>query len=82
MNELIHVEAENRGGALRPTAFIWAGQRHIIRDHGRQWDENGERHFLGMTVDQRPYELVYVADVGQWRLRKSPTDLGNRPPAS
>ncbi|MGA9531182.1 MAG: hypothetical protein WBR18_00540 [Anaerolineales bacterium] len=79
MNELIQVEAEDHDGELRPTAFIWEGRRYAVHHHGRQWNEKGVRHFLVMTADRRPYELVYSEESGQWRLHRSPTELGSHP---
>jgi len=82
MNEVIQVELAEDADQQRPVAFTWDGRRYAVHHHGRQWHEDGEHHFLVMTADRRPFELVHSEALGGWRLRKSPTDFGGRPAAS
>lgn len=79
MNETIEVEAtRDRRGRLRPTAFTWRGQRHVITFWGRKWEQNGEEHFLVMVAGDRVYELTHHPHQGTWRLRRRPKDFGPR----
>ena len=79
MNEAIDVEVHLMAdGAIRPLAFSWRGRRYRVTSIGRQWEQDGERHFLVMTLDEQVYELAYLQKEGGWRLRRRPQDF--RPP--
>ena len=79
MNEVIAVEVRLKAdGAMRPLAFSWRGKRYRVTSIGRQWEQDGERHFLVMTPDEQVYELAYLQKEGDWRLRRRPQDF--RPP--
>ena len=79
MNESIAVEVRLKAdGAIRPLAFSWRGKRYRVTSIGRQWEQDGERHFLVMTPDEQVYELAYLQKEGDWRLRRRPQDF--RPP--
>jgi hypothetical protein len=79
VNEAIAVEVRLKAdGAIRPLAFSWRGKRYRVASIGRQWEQDGERHFLVMTPDERVYELAYLQKEGGWRLRRRPQDF--RPP--
>ena len=77
MSDPIAVEARfERDGSIRPLAFVWEDEIRRVVSHGRQWEENGERHFLVMTADEGVYELAYQQQDGIWRLLRRPQDLG------
>lgn len=82
MSDHIQVEVRIDDGQPRPAAFTWNGRRFDIYHHGRQWDEGDGHHFLVMTQDRRPFELVHSDVNGSWRLAKSPVDFGGRPAMS
>jgi hypothetical protein len=76
MNDIIPVEARfETDGSIRPLAFYWKGDRHQIASTGRQWETEGERHFLVMTFQQKVYELSYSHEEGFWQLRRKPSDF-------
>ncbi len=76
MKEAIAVEARfEPDGTLRPIAFEWDQRRYIIEDYGRQWEENGRRHFLVMVSSDQVFELVYLTGENQWQLWRSPHDF-------
>ena len=79
MNEAIVVEVRLKtNGSIRPLAFSWRGKQYRVTSIGRQWEQDGERHFLVMTPDEQVYELAYLQKEGCWRLRRRPQDF--RPP--
>ena len=79
MNEAIAVEVRLKAdGTIRPLAFSWRGKRYRVTSIGRQWEQDGERHFLVMTAGEQVYELAYRQKEGDWRLRRRPQDF--RPP--
>ncbi len=79
MNEPVDVEAQfSADDRIRPMMFVWRGQRHQVASLGRQWETNGERHFLVMTADERVYELVYLIEKAGWRLRRAPEHFGRK----
>jgi hypothetical protein len=81
MKEPIAVEARFEvDGSLRPTAFEWNGERYIIENQGRHWDEDGVQHFLVMTTGDRVFELVHLQGENQWRLSRIPQDF--KPPTT
>ena len=76
MTESIPVEARfEQDGSLRPIAFEWQGRRFEIESHGRQWEESGKHHFLVMVSGDQVFELVYLRQGNQWRLKRSPKDF-------
>jgi hypothetical protein len=80
MTESIPVEARFKtDGSLRPIAFEWQDRRFEIESHGRQWEENGEHHFLVMVSGDQVFELVYLQEDNQWRLKRSPKDFNRHP---
>ncbi len=77
MNESIAVEARfEEDGAIFPLAFIWQGRRYSISSLGRQLEQDGERRFLVMTLNEQIYELAYQPMEGTWRLSRRPGDFG------
>jgi len=79
VNEVIAVETRFKAdGVIRPLAFSWRGKRYHVASIGRQWEQDGERHFLVMTPDEQVYELAYLLKEGCWRLRRRSQDF--RPP--
>ena len=76
VNETIAVEVRLKAnGAILPLAFSWRGKRYRVTSIGRQWEQEGERHFLVMTADEQVYELAYLRKEGDWRLRRLPQDF-------
>ncbi len=65
-------------GSIRPLAFVWEGELISITSLGRQWEQDGEIHFLVMSLDERVYELAYRPSEGRWRLYPRPQDLGGK----
>ena len=79
MNNGITVEARfEPDGSIRPLNFIWRGRHHRIHAIGRQWEEDGRRHFLVMAPGERVYELIYLPKQGTWHLGRRPEDYGGR----
>jgi hypothetical protein len=77
MKQAIAVEVRfEPDGSIRPLNFIWRGQRYRISSIGRQWEEDGTRHFLVMCLDERVYELVHLPDQSTWHLGRRPEDFG------
>ena len=80
MSEPIAVEARfEANGTLRPIAFEWKGQRFIIENHGRRWEENGTQHFLVMVQGEQVFEIAFLQGENQWQLLRSPQDFKGRP---
>ena len=78
MDETIVVEARfETDGGIVPQAFIWREQRYPIRDLGRQWETEDERHFLVMTANREVYELAFHIPESKWRLRRTPDHFGS-----
>jgi len=76
VNEAIAVEVRFKAdGAIRPLAFSWQGKRNQVASIGRQWEQDGERHFLVMTPDEQVYELAYLPKEECWRLCRRPQDF-------
>jgi hypothetical protein len=57
-----------RSYAERPTAFIWEGAEHKVRDIEREWLEPGEKHFRLRTEDDRLFELCYYEKGDRWSV--------------
>ena len=75
----IAVEARfETDGSLRPLAFVWEGESIRIASYGRQWEQDGEDHFLVMSANEQVYELVYLQSEGIWQLYQRPQDLGRK----
>lgn len=59
-------------GRVRPTAFLWRGQRHALVSWGRQWtaesDDGAWRCFLVQTVNGDAAELRWNQRTHQWWL--------------
>jgi hypothetical protein len=58
-------------GAIRPTAFVWRGQRRSVTGLGRQWEEADGRHVLVTTTNGSRYELCLTSAQKSWRLRRA-----------
>jgi PncC family amidohydrolase len=62
---------------LVPMAFSMGGNRHIIIDWGRRWNEDDSEHMLVRTQDSRTYEIAFDEHEATWRLvRKLRTPRG------
>jgi hypothetical protein len=80
LTQSIPVEARfESDGTFRPIAFEWQGQRFEIESHGRQWKEQNTHHFLVIVSGDQVFELVYLHDENQWRLRRTPHDFDRSP---
>jgi hypothetical protein len=79
MDANIIVEARfEADGKILPLAFIWREERYPVSDLGRQWETEGEQHFLVMTPNRNVYELAFVKAESGWRLRRTPDHFGSR----
>ena len=77
MHAPVTVEARfEADGSIRPLAFMLDQQLIRIASLGRQWEHNGERHFLVMSPDERVHELAYLPQQGVWRLCRRPQAPG------
>ena len=75
----IAVEARfETDGSLRPLAFMWEDEFIRVASCGRQWEQDGEDHFLVMSVNEKVYELVYLQSEGLWQLHRRPQDLSRK----
>lgn len=54
-------------------SLAWQGRRHVVTDHGRQWEAADGRHVLVMTAGARVFELLHDRAAGTWALVKAPT---------
>ena len=76
MSESIPVEAQfEPDGTLIPLAFKWQGQQYTVVSYGRQWEENGRRHYLVMVSGDQVFELIYLQKDNQWQVARSPYDF-------
>ena len=72
----IAVEARfNPDGSLQPLAFEYKGRRYQPLSHGRQWEQDGRKHFLVMTPGREVFEICYLPSQAQWRLVRLPRDF-------
>lgn len=55
-------------GTIRPLAFVWKGRSMRITDWGRQWEKEGSRHFLVMTLGLRIWELRFMPLSLEWSI--------------
>lgn len=79
MNEAIEVVAHfDESGTVIPRAFVWGGEKRPILSLGRQWVQNGDRHFLVMTAEEQVYELAYRTAEMTWYLLRNQQDFGGR----
>jgi hypothetical protein len=77
LRELITVEARlDDEGLLRPQAFVWRGQRCVVLNHGRRWEQDGQLHFLVQDNHQGTYELAFEPEAGRWSVLRAPQDFG------
>jgi hypothetical protein len=67
-------------GSLRPLAFMWEDEIIRIASYGRQWEKDGECHFLVMSASERVFELVYLPSEALWQLCRRPQELGRKHP--
>ncbi len=75
----VAVEAKfETDGSIRPLVFVWEDELISITSLGRQWEQDGEIHFLVMSLGERVYELAYRPSEGRWRLYPRPQDLGGK----
>ena len=64
-----------RDGSLVPRHFVWQGRRHEVSDHGRQWRDDGVRHFLVMSLG-RVWELRFDERTLHWTVQpKGPSHM-------
>jgi hypothetical protein len=79
MNEAVEVVARfDESGKVIPISFVWGGVKRPILSLGRQWVQDGDRHFLVMTGEAQVYELVYRPAEMVWCLLRTPQDFGCR----
>jgi hypothetical protein len=75
----VAVEAKfETDGSIRPLAFVWEDEIIRIVSMGRQWEQDGEMHFLVMSMDEKVYELAYQPSEGRWMFYPRPQDLGGK----
>jgi hypothetical protein len=73
----ITVEAQTQSdGSVLPLAFVWRGRRYKICSHGRRWVIDGEQRFLVMAEGEKTFELAWLAEQGEWELRRTPRHFG------
>jgi hypothetical protein len=65
-----------RDGRSQPSAFTYRGRRILIRDIGRQWEQEGVFHYLVMDQLGEIYELAFDQSGEGWLLVRGPQDLG------
>lgn len=63
-------------GSIRPLRFVWKGRSMKITDWGRQWEKNGTRHFLVMTLANQIWELRFTPAELHWSIH--PRSEGRR----
>lgn len=79
MNEAVEVVARfDESGQVIPRSFVWGDVKRPILSLGRQWVQDGGRHFLVMTGDAQVYELAYQPAEMRWYLLRTPQDFGGR----
>ncbi len=79
MNEAVEVAARfDDSGKVIPKSFVWDGVKRPILSLGRQWVQDGDRHFLIMTGEAQVYELAYRPAEMSWYLLRTPQDFGGR----
>lgn len=79
MSYPIAVEARfETDGSIRPLAFVWQDEVIRIASLGRQWEMEGEVHFLVMPANERVFELAYRQTDGRWILCRRPQDFGGK----
>jgi len=79
MKEAIEVVAHSdAAGTIIPRAFVWRGEKRPILSLGRQWVQDGNRHFLVMTREEHVYELAYRPAEMKWYLLRDKRDFGGR----
>ena len=79
MNEAVDVVARfDKSGKVLPVSFVWGGVKRTILSLGRQWVQDGNRHFLVMTGEAQVYELAYRPTEMRWYLLRTPQDFGGR----
>jgi PncC family amidohydrolase len=62
-------------GEIKPTGFSSSGVKYQVDTVGRQWEEDGCRHFLVMVPIDKIYELIFNRQEMRWYLR-SPKQPG------
>ena len=79
MNEAVEVVARfDESGKVIPRSFVWGGLKRPILSLGRQWVQDGGRHFLVMTGEAQVYELAYRPAEMRGYLLRTPQDIGGR----
>ena len=79
MSEAVEVVARfDESGKVIPRSFVWESVKRPILSLGRQWVQDGDRHFLVMTGEAQVYELVYRSAEMRWYLLRKPQDLESR----
>ena len=56
--------------AERPTAFIWQGERHQVKDVVARWRTPYGKRFLVRTADTRIFTVIYNESSGFWRIEQ------------
>jgi len=79
LSDVIHVEVRFRDdGEILPLVFVWEERRFPVLTLGRQWQEGSSQHFLVMTSGERVFEITYNEDEGNWRMGRSPAEIGRK----
>jgi hypothetical protein len=79
VNEPVSVEIRiETDGRIRLLAFDWDGQRLTVDSQGRDWEKDGEHHFLVMVQGDHIYELAFLQEESLWRLKRQPEDFKGR----
>lgn len=68
MFEMCEVEATFRPNGLpRPTRLMWQGQKLMVVDYGRNWQDNDGWHLLIRVANGQVFELLYSGSLWHGR---------------